>query len=70
MPLSHSAKLPPLKFEDEVSEFEARQEKKDISFKRCDHKHKVVWSNGWVKCRCGAGWTGPRSQELYKYLTN
>lgn len=60
-------KLPPLDFSQEVEEYEAHEERRDVTLKRCDHSRaKVV--NGELRCPCGAGWSGPRLAELQEKL--
>jgi len=62
------SKLPPLDFTDDVTRYEARQEKEDINFNKCNHSN-VKFQRGMLICPCGASWDGPRLNELFDLLT-
>lgn len=64
------SKLPPLDFSEEIEQYDAKFEKKEIVFPKCPHKD-VRIENGWLKCKCGCGWQGTATQlaELFKTLT-
>ena len=59
-------------FKDEIKEekelFKARQEARQIDTRRCDHKGKVKIDHNELVCVCGAHWTGPQIETLYKLL--
>lgn len=43
---------------------------RDEPLKRtCDHKNIQIISGSELRCKCGAGFIGPRILELYKKLT-
>lgn len=65
-----SSKLPHLDFTEEIEQYDAKFEKKEIVFPKCPHKD-VRIENGWLKCKCGAGWNGSATQliELQRLLT-
>ena len=65
--MSNSKKLPPLKFDEEVKQYDALSEKKDVKFDRCKHK-KVRMVGERLECPCGAVWTGTRLGELFDLL--
>ena len=66
---SSEPKLPPLKFNDEIKEYEAYEEKTEVAFKKCPH-HDTSVVDGWLKCKCGAGWQSDINtlQRLQKTL--
>lgn len=66
--LMASSNLPPLDFTEEQKNFEAKAEKKEIQFPTCTHTN-VTMKDGWLRCSCGAGWTGTGVDRLYKLLT-
>jgi len=48
--------LPPLDFSQEVEEYEAYSESKEVKFIKCPHKNtKIV--DGKLSCTCGAAWS-------------
>lgn len=61
--------LPALDFKEEIELYEAKEEKTEINFPKCSHKETTI-IDGWLKCKCGAGWTGPASMlvELKREL--
>lgn len=62
------SKLPPLDFSEDVKEYEAHHEQKEVKFVKCDHRNaKIV--NHELRCPCGAAWTGPGLEDLYRKLT-
>lgn len=65
-----ASKLPPLNFQEEIEQYDAKHETKEITFPQCPHKD-VRLENGFLKCKCGVGWDGPASQlaEIYRLLT-
>ena len=63
------SKIKPLNFKDEVKEYEAFEEKTTLNFNQCKHKN-VEIVDGWLKCKCGAAWTGYGIQDVYKLLKN
>lgn len=62
------SKLPPLNFDDEKREYDAKEEVKEINFKKCPHKQAKL-NNGELRCPCGAAWVGPNLHQLYEGLT-
>lgn len=56
-------KLPPLDFREDVKKYEAFSEEKEVVFSKCPHKQTKIF-NGTLKCKCGAGWSGPITQLL------
>ena len=63
--------LPPLNFDKEKEDYEAFEDKREVNFPVCKHKDtKIV--DGWLKCKCGSGWTGPmiHLMELKQALAN
>lgn len=52
---------------EDVEKYEARAESKEISFKKCNHKS-LVKTPGGIRCKCGAGFTGPGLDRLEKLL--
>lgn len=58
-----SPKLPRLDFTQEVEEFDAFAEIKDITFPQCPHKQTKLFS-GKLRCSCGASWYGNNGQLL------
>ena len=67
---SMASKLPPLDFTEEIEEFEAKHESKEIRFPSCPHKE-VSIENGSLKCKCGNAWYGSATQltKLKELLT-
>jgi hypothetical protein len=66
-----SSNLAPLDLTEEVEKYEAFEEKREVAFVKCPHKHtKIV--NGRLKCSCGAGWTDSLDNllKLQKLLTD
>lgn len=62
-------KSKPLDFKEDKDKYEAFEEKKELSSTKCLHtsvKHK----NGALTCTCGASWSGPKLDTLYKLLTS
>lgn len=62
-----SRKLPPLELQEEVDQFKAYKEVTDLNFRKCSHKD-VKYSNGQLRCVCGAAWAGSGIDRLYKAL--
>jgi hypothetical protein len=55
--------LPPLDFKEDVEKYEAFEEKKEVSFPKCNHsKAKIV--DGRLRCTCGASWIDKLSNLL------
>ena len=59
-------------FKKEIKEehklFDTHQESTEVIKARCDHKNKTHISNGILMCTCGANWSGPEIETLYKLL--
>ena len=63
--------LPDIDFKEDKEKYQAFEVVTDLSFKGC--KHKDVELNDTrteLKCKCGAGFFGPRLQELQVLLTS
>lgn len=60
-------KLPPLS--EEAFEH-GEKEKTEIKFTKCPHDNVQLISGNELKCKCGAGWTGPNILQLYQLLTS
>jgi hypothetical protein len=55
-------------FTEEKKKYEAFEESIELSFKKCKHKN-VTYVAGELRCTCGASWSGPQLDELYKLFT-
>lgn len=53
--------LPRLDFKEEVENYEALSERREVEFNKCPHKQTKLTDRG-LKCSCGASWYGPRQQ--------
>lgn len=62
-----SSKLPDLDLAEEVENYQAFQETTEVEIDECPHLDIEVRQNT-LRCRCGAGWSGPNIQALYKAL--
>ncbi len=60
-------KLPPIEHTEDIQKYSARVETKEVDFKNCKHTN-VRFKDGDLVCDCGASWSGPRLDELYKLL--
>ena len=60
-------KLPPIDTSEDVEKYEAFEEIRQVNFKGCSHRN-VEIKDGKAICTCGAGWEGPRLNELIKLL--
>lgn len=57
-------KLDPLDFTEEVKQYEAFSESKEVKFEKCPHKNTQI-INGRLKCKnCGSGWIDSTSNLL------
>lgn len=61
-----SGKLPPLP-SDLDKEYEAVKETTELKFPKCRHKEVRVLENE-LRCKCGAGWSGPNIDQLYRLM--
>lgn len=55
--------------EEDVVKYDAVSETREVFGNKCKHKD-IKYLNGELRCKCGAAWSGPRLDELYKLLTN
>lgn len=64
-----SKKLESLDFSEEIDQYRAYSESKEIKLDHCPHKNTTVMS-GKLRCSCGASWYGSTQQllELKKHL--
>jgi hypothetical protein len=53
---------------EEHEKYNTHVEIKDIDIQRCNHKGKVRYEGGMVKCICGAAWSGPQIDTLIELL--
>lgn len=62
--------LPPLNHDEDIKQFEAYSEKKEINFEHCTHKDiQFNKEKHELRCKCGVAFTGERLGELYSILT-
>lgn len=61
-------KSKPLDLTEDIDKYKAYEERKELSSDRCDHKS-VKHKDGVLLCTCGASWSGPQLDKLYKLLT-
>lgn len=62
--------LPPLNHDEDIKQFEAHSEKKEINFTGCTHKDiQFNKEKHELRCKCGVAFTGERLGELYSALT-
>ena len=54
-------KLPPLSEEA----FDGQNYKTELRFNKCSHKDVQIVGNE-LRCKCGAGWSGPQINKLYE----
>lgn len=50
--------LKPIDFKEDVENYDAFHETKQIEFSQCNHRDSWI-ENGEVKCKCGAHWSAP-----------
>ena len=55
--------LPPLDFTEEIEKYEAKEERKEVAFPKCNHS-KAVIKEGRLHCRCGVSYYGTLDQLL------
>jgi len=60
--------LKPLNLSEDIEKYEARSETVEVNLKRCKHEN-VKFESGILRCPCGAAWSGPRLDELYRLLS-
>ena len=51
---------------EEKEKFKAKSETVDVPIRVCKHKGKVSIIDGELRCKCGAAWSGPEIETLYK----
>ena len=54
--------------EEEHKKFKTHAETKDLDIERCNHKGKVSYLNGELRCKCGAAWSGANLKDLFEYF--
>ena len=48
-------------------EKESKELPRDVDLPKCKHKN-VTIKNNELRCKCGAAWSGPNIERLYKVL--
>lgn len=62
-------KLPPINHKEDVENYNALSESKEIKFESCSHKNiQFNKEKHELRCICGAAFTGERLHELERLL--
>lgn len=62
--------LQPINHNDDIKEYQAYSEKKEIVFPHCTHKDiQFLKDRHELVCKCGVAYSGERLNELYETLT-
>lgn len=68
--MDNQSDLPPIDLKEDIEQYQALSESKEINFPRCDHKDiEFVKELHLLKCVCGVAYSGERLSELYETLT-
>lgn len=61
--------LPPINHKDDIENFNAFHEEKDVVFPQCNHKSiQFDKEKHELRCKCGVAFSGPRLHELERLL--
>ena len=54
---------------EDIKNHEALSESKEINFKKCPHKYKMLTlKDNEIRCSCGNAWGGSRIHELWEAM--
>lgn len=61
--------LPPINHKEDIEQYGAKSESKEIVFEECSHKDiQFNKDKHELRCKCGIAFTGPRLHELERLL--
>jgi hypothetical protein len=53
---------------EENKKYDAHSEEKEVPMYKCDHKGKLSFVPGGLRCKCGAGWQGSQLKQVFDYF--